>query len=217
MNSFRIDFDLYTNTFHSTYPIFLQEKNVSQQEFSSLLNHFTERMTDFNSKRKRSQYMLTFLTLFCVLIGTALTTMSVVLVITTRIQYFWIMFGLSLFMLIIMSILIPVYYGRKIRNETVEAYQQISKEMDYESQKFFSRGVQFIFKVHHEYRYGHKTSYIHDTPYIEVLTVQQTEKQNQFSQYHFQHGMSNQNNQYYQTLDNVNIQNQFYQQPNGYY
>lgn len=203
MNSFRIDFDLYTNSFHSSYPIFLQEKNISNQEFDHILDHFSGRMKIFQSKRKKSQIILAVITVLTIILSVLLSTFSIVLTLQTKNNYLWILFGFSFLFLLVTSIIVPIYYGRKIRNETIESYQEISKEMDYESQKYINRGVQFMFKVQHEYRYGYKTNYIHDTPYIEIIVVQQQQgKQNQFTQYHFQYPINYEydNNQYYQSL-----------------
>jgi hypothetical protein len=59
-STYNIDWNNGTNSFEKVYPLFLQNKNVSPEEFSETMNFLSERVSNIQKTNHTSEFLLWF-------------------------------------------------------------------------------------------------------------------------------------------------------------
>ena len=58
MSTFQVEYDSYTHTYSNTYPLFLQDKNISPEEYLATLEFLGKRTAEIEKKSVNGLFIL---------------------------------------------------------------------------------------------------------------------------------------------------------------
>eukprot|EP01080_Neovahlkampfia_damariscottae_P000755 gene755-9007_t len=210
---FQVDYNTYLKAYESTYPLFLQDRNISREEYNETLNYMSKRTAEIHHKSSA------WLWIFWIIIGAiliALFSASMALVGEFTSGTFQTMLFITfpvLFMIgLVISVFFMFYLTKKFNIEKMKKYEDLKKELENEcSRKYHSKGVQIVLKFKGMYS-TEDHSQVNASPYLEVLvSTGQTASQN-YQQNDSQYYQSNvyQQDQPQSVVYGLQNTNQFY-------
>eukprot|EP01080_Neovahlkampfia_damariscottae_P003960 gene3960-7216_t len=215
MSTFQVDYN--AGSYDGTYPLFLQDKNISPEEYQQTINYISQRTAEIEKNSMNGMFIPVWIGingLATIILGGVLALNALYLrgELST---IFWIAAPITYVFVTSVLFIVLLYRNIRIRNKKIQAYAVLKNDIERESSKYHSRGVQILLRFKDVIVHGHKRSHTVQIPYLELILYngqQQPQSYQQSSQYQ-QPQQYIQYQQPQQYTDQIPTNNQIYSQP----